>query len=99
MGHLWAYTDRTCRSIPEHVHIHNVDSYRWRAAYQCGRLYNTAERRVWGINMDTVKMVAAGIGGLILVYLLVYYSSGSIGLANEGFTGVVNVTKALQGRG
>lgn len=48
--------------------------------------------------MDLLKMLAGGIGGLILVYLLVYYSKGATSLSSAGFSGVVNETKALQGR-
>lgn len=48
--------------------------------------------------MDTVKMIAGGIGGLIAVYLLVFYSSGSIGLTGAGGSAIIGETKALQGR-
>lgn len=48
--------------------------------------------------MELAKMIAGGIGGLILVYLLVFYSKGATGLAQAGFSGVVSETKALQGR-
>lgn len=48
--------------------------------------------------MDVAKAVAAGIGGLILVYLLVFYSSGSVPLASAGINGVISETKTLQGR-
>lgn len=48
--------------------------------------------------MELIKLIATIIGGLILVYLLVFYSKGSIGLSTAGFNGVIGETKTLQGR-
>ena len=43
------------------------------------------------------KMLTYGTG-LIALYLLVNYSTGSGNLLKNGSTGAVNVVKALQGR-
>ena len=59
--------------------------------------------------MDLAKTALVGIGALIALYLLVFYSgvagsntkpgSGSIGLAGVILGGVNSETKTLQGRG
>jgi hypothetical protein len=47
---------------------------------------------------DIVKMSLAGAGGLIAIYLLVFYSKGSVPLAQTSFSGAGTLIKDLQGR-
>lgn len=47
---------------------------------------------------DTIKMVLAGIGALIALYLLVKNGSGFAQVVSSTGTVVVNESKTLQGR-